>query len=63
MLHSRSGTTAETKEESIRDRKWRPVVGQTRGRVKQIKTKEMKQEDTSKNGAVFHLREQGIGDE
>ena len=48
---------AESKVESIQDMKWRPAIQRAGERVKQIKTRKVKQEDASKNG------EQGIGDE
>ena len=46
---------AEAKEENIQDKKWRPADQRARGRVKQIKTKEVKQEDTSKYGAELRF--------
>ena len=63
MLRSGSGTAAEAKEENIRDVKWRPAGRRTGGRAKRIKTKEVKQEDASKSGTRFRLRERGVGDE
>ena len=54
----------KSKEENIRVMKWRLADRRTGGRAKQIKArKRTKHGDASKNGAEFHLREQGIGDE
>ena len=55
--------TAESKEESIRDMKWRPADRRTGGRAKQIKTRKVKQEGASNNGMVFRLNGRGVGDE
>ena len=63
VLRSGCGAAAETKEENIRDVKWRPADRRAGGRAKWIKTEKVKQEDASKNGMEFHLREQGIWDE
>ena len=63
MQHSGCGTAVETKEENIRDWKWKPMDRRAEGGAKRTKTKEVKHEDTSNNRAVFHLREQGVGDE
>ena len=63
MLCSECGAAAETKEENIRDMKWRPAGRRTDGRARRIKMKTVKQEDASINGPGRVLEVRGIGDE
>ena len=59
MLRSECEAAAESKEENIREIKWRPADRRTGGRAKQIKTRKVKQEDVSicRNGVPFRRTE------
>ena len=46
VLWSGGDTVTESKEESIRDKKWRPVGRRTGGRAKQIKNEKGETEKT-----------------
>ena len=63
MLRSECRTAAEPKEENIRETKWRPADRRAGGRVEQIKTRKVKQEDVSNIGTGSHLEERGVRDE
>ena len=52
----------ESKEESIRGTKWRPVDRRTGGRAKRIRTKGVKQEDISIIGMDRVSEVRGVGD-
>ena len=62
MLRSGCGAAAESKEENIRDMKWRPVDRRTGGRAERIRTRKVKQEDVSEIGTDRVLEVRDIGD-
>ena len=63
MLRSECGAAADSKEENIREIKWRPADRRTSGRAKRIKMEKVKQEDVSIIGTGFRLEERGVRDE
>ena len=63
VLRSECGAAAETKEENIRDVKWRPADRRTGGRAERIRTRKVKQEDASITGTGRTSEVCGVGDE